>query len=89
MNSYKNNWVNAGVTRYLVLFLSDYRLMTFQMMLSLILLYMLMILLKVALSVIRPLIWGTTRDMKWLVDFMLEKFKLFHLTRRTSQVLLM
>ena len=59
------------------------------MMLSLILLYMHMILLKVALSVIRPLIWGTTRDMKWLVDFMLEKFKLFHLTRRTSQVLLM
>ena len=37
---------------------------------------MLVILLKVALSVIRPLIWSTTRDMKWLVDFIAGKIQL-------------
>ena len=43
-------------TPYLVLFFFDYRLMLFQMMLSLILLYMLIILVKVDLSVIRSVI---------------------------------
>ena len=60
-------------TLYFILSSSTYRLMTIQIILSLILWYILVILLKLDVSVTRALIWGSSWDMKWPVDFIASK----------------
>ena len=47
-----------------------------------------MILIKVDLSVIRPLFAATTRDMKWLVDFIAGKIQLDSFDQSNNSVVI-